>query len=609
MIRRLIFCLASGLAIGLVACENKPPTSPSTTSSNCSFTVSEGPTGFVAAAGTEFTVTIGASASCSWTATSGSPFITPLGPTTGSGDGSVRFTVQANSGIARQGSVQVASRTILVNQSEGSPCQFAVSPRDIGITIGGGDVGVDVTASASGCGWTTTSGSAFVTIKQGLAGTGDGHVVLTVAPNAGDFRIGQVNIAGHIVSVLQDSALPPPIPCEFVVSPTRFDVSANSVPGYVVTITKTSGVTCPWVATSTASWITLRNSSGVNSGTVTFDVAGGSALSARNASIRFGNSPGAPRTDIYQGVVGSAPGVAVISYTSDPGDPVGLGGSDSITVSDGKFFFNLDSALTLRVPNGSFYMYDMTFAGANGAWLTPGIHNRAARYPFQPAGAPGLTFMTNARGCVKLTGRILVATADFIDARLQRLHLRFEQHCEGWSTPLRGIVWIDSGGALPPPPIADFPPAPASPVTTLSYNGDAGDPISGGGSATLTLNGLKASAWAGASDPSVQIRMQSVTGSAVNWSLDFEGPSGTRLMPGTYNNATRYPSNPNGTPGLNISGNGASCSSLTGSFVVTEAEYGPQGEVLRFHATFEQRCGANTAARRGEIRIVADPWK
>src|SRR4030095_7043767 len=135
---------------------------------------------------------------------------------------------QPNSGIARQGTVQVASRTILVNQSEGSPCQFSVSPKDIGIAIAGGDVSVDVTASASGCGWTTTSGSAFVTVKEGLAGTGNGRVVLTVAPNGGDVRVGQVNVAGHIVSVLQDSALPPTIPCEFVVQPSRVHVSANA---------------------------------------------------------------------------------------------------------------------------------------------------------------------------------------------------------------------------------------------------------------------------------------------------------------------------------------------------------------------------------------------
>jgi hypothetical protein len=60
---------------------------------------------------------------------------------------------------------------------------------------------------------------------------------------------------------------------------------------------------------------------------------------------------------------------------------------------------------------------------------------------------------------------------------------------------------------------------------------------------------------------------------------------------------------------MSISGNGFGCPTLTGSFVVLEASYGLQREVLRFHARFEQRCGSAPGVLRGEIRIVADPWR
>jgi hypothetical protein len=43
--------------------------------------------------------------------------------------------------------------------------------------------------------------------------------------------------------------------------------------------------------------------------------------------------------------------------------------------------------------------------------------------------------------------------------------------------------------------------------------------------------------------------------------------------------------------------------------VILEIVLGPQGEIERLHATFEQRCGSSTATLRGEIRIVADPWR
>ncbi len=54
---------------------------------------------------------------------------------------------------------------------------------------------------------------------------------------------------------------------------------------------------------------------------------------------------------------------------------------------------------------------------------------------------------------------------------------------------------------------------------------------------------------------------------------------------------------------------GGSCSTTTGKFVVLDAEYGTKGDVYRFHATFELRCGSSSATFRGEIYVVADPWR
>jgi hypothetical protein len=188
-----------------------------------------------------------------------------------------------------------------------------------------------------------------------------------------------------------------------------------------------------------------------------------------------------------------------------------------------------------------------------------------------------------------------------------RFHARFEQHCEGYSTALRGQIWIDAAGA-PPPPLADFPAPPATPVTMFTYTSDPGDFVGGGQSGSFTLSGQKFIAWSNA-PRGVRMTMQTESGVPTTfWNFSFSAASGTQLQPGTYTGATRDPFN-SGVPGLDVSGNSHGCNTLTGSFVVHEVVYGWQGEVLRFHATFEQHCEGATPALRGELRIVADPWR
>ena len=91
------------------------------------------------------------------------------------------------------------------------------------------------------------------------------------------------------------------------------------------------------------------------------------------------------------------------------------------------------------------------------------------------------------------------------------------------------------------------------------------------------------------------------------WMLDFAAPAGQPLAPGVYENATRWPFQASGVPGLAVFGNGNGCNMLTGRFEVLEAVFGPAGYVERFHATFEQHCEGFEPALRGEIQIVNPP--
>ncbi len=86
----------------------------------CEFSVSPMSESF-ATAGGEGTIRINASAgSCAWTAVSSVPWITVTSGG-GSGNGNLRYTVAANTGAARTGTVMVAGATVTVTQAAAPP--------------------------------------------------------------------------------------------------------------------------------------------------------------------------------------------------------------------------------------------------------------------------------------------------------------------------------------------------------------------------------------------------------------------------------------------------------------------------------------------------------
>ena len=82
------------------------------------------------------------------------------------------------------------------------------------------------------------------------------------------------------------------------------------------------------------------------------------------------------------------------------------------------------------------------------------------------------------------------------------------------------------------------------------------------------------------------------------WDAVFSAPGGIRA--GVYNTARRGPFT-SVTNGLSFSGSGRGCNTLTGRFVVLEAEYGPSG-IERFAADFEQHCEDAVPGLFGAVR-------
>jgi hypothetical protein len=108
----------------------------------------------------------------------------------------------------------------------------------------------------------------------------------------------------------------------------------------------------------------------------------------------------------------------------------------------------------------------------------------------------------------------------------------------------------------------------------------------------------------------VDISVEPPRGVRSEWShrLLFALPVGQPLRPGTFEGATLWPGDVD-HPGIRLTVNGWECTSLTGRFVITELVLGQGSTPDRLHMTFEQRCLGATAPIRGEVSIVANPWR
>ena len=200
---------------------------------------------------------------CTWAATSNVTWLTITSGASGSGGGNVTFTVAANTGVARTGTLTIAGQTFTVNQAAAGPCTYSINPTTI--TVGDAEVSglsVAVTAGA-GCTWTATPNAGWVQITAGSAGTGNGSVTYTVGSYNGSSRTGTITIAGQTFTVTQ-------VRCSATLNP---QTQAVPVLGGSFTVAVTTQIGCPWQAVESLSWVTITSgNSGTGSGTVGYAV-------------------------------------------------------------------------------------------------------------------------------------------------------------------------------------------------------------------------------------------------------------------------------------------------------------------------------------------------
>jgi hypothetical protein len=139
-------------------------------------------------------------------------------------------------------------------------------------------------------------------------------------------------------------------------------------------------------------------------------------------------------------------------------------------------------------------------------------------------------------------------------------------------------------------------------LTQIDFVSDTGDFIGGG--RTFSLTPADGSITATRSGSGVNISFSGiVAGVPANWSLTFVPIGAMPLVLGNYPSAQRFPFQSPKRPGLDISGAGRGCNTLTGKFTVYEATFDAGGNVIAFAADAEQHCESATAALHARVRF------
>jgi hypothetical protein len=185
---------------------------------------------------------------------------------------------------------------------------------------GSGTIGV---SAARECSWAASTEGAWLTIRSGGSGQGDGAVEFAAAPNPDPaVRRGAVILNAQRFDVTQAAG-----ECSFSLGQGAASVSGQGGPGQVDL--RASSLLCAWSAEADVSWIAVRTAQGTGSALVPFEVMPLAGSAGRTGTIRIGGlqfsvaqSEGCAFT-ITPGshAVGTGGGSGSISITTGPGCP------------------------------------------------------------------------------------------------------------------------------------------------------------------------------------------------------------------------------------------------------------------------------------------------
>jgi len=268
MERRLLAGIITVIAfLSVVSCgSNESPTEPAPV---CTITIAPPLLAFVVEGGTG-SVAVTAPAGCSWTANAGASWITVTAGSSGSGAGTLSYTVAANPAAeSRSATLTIGGQSHSITQAARVPvaCSYALSEDSANFGRDGGSRAFTVSAPA-GCAWTPTSSASWLSVTSG-AGSGNGTVSYAVASYSDILeRRGTIVLGDRTFTVRQSGDVSS---CQYSVEP----VTPNAcMPAGSLTVAVKTQDGCPWTVDSAASWLSVTSgASATGSGVISMNYA------------------------------------------------------------------------------------------------------------------------------------------------------------------------------------------------------------------------------------------------------------------------------------------------------------------------------------------------
>ncbi len=344
----------------------------------CSYSLSSVAASFDADGGSNST-NVDSPDGCTWSASSSETWIAISSVTSGSGNGSVSFTVAANDTIqSRSGTITVEGQVLSITQA-GIECTYSLSSSSASFDFDAGSGSIDLT-SPTGCSWTASSSESWITINAGASGSGNGSVSFAVTANVTiQSRSGVVTAGDQVLTITQGG-----IDCTYSLSlhSASFDSSGGSSS---VSVTSPNG--CEWSASGNDGWITITaGASGSGDGSVSFSVAANTTIQSRSGSVMIG---GQAFTITQDGIP------CTYSLTSDSASFDAEGGSGSVGMNS---------------PDGCEWS-----VSNSESWITiNGEPSGSGDGPISFTAAANATIYPRS-GTITVAGRVLTITQDGID--------------------------------------------------------------------------------------------------------------------------------------------------------------------------------------------------
>ena len=143
---------------------------------------------------------IAARSDCPWLAETNADWAAITSGSSGTGNGTVTYTVSANAPTQdRFTTLSIAGQSLGIDQGGAppAPCPVTAAPSTLSAAAAGATGTINVTSSSQGCSWSASSNAAWLFLTSGTSGTTSGGIGYAVAANSGALRTAAITVTAR----------------------------------------------------------------------------------------------------------------------------------------------------------------------------------------------------------------------------------------------------------------------------------------------------------------------------------------------------------------------------------------------------------------------------